>query len=221
MSAGVSRGTTTGLRTISRQVGADTLLVLLPGAYMTPEHYAEHFFPSLEQRALALDVTAVDLGLDAVSAGDALPAVHAQVLLPARQHYRRVWLGGISLGGLLALGLNADYPGAVDGLCLIAPYPGSRLTTNAIARAGGLDAWQPSAAELTDPEFRIYRWLKAPPPEMPVFVGHGSEDRFAAGMQAIAERFPVAARRIVAGDHEWPAWCDLWEHFLDCGHFSA
>ena len=221
MTAGVSRGTTTDLRTISRQVGADTLLVLLPGAYMTPEHYAEHFFPAIERHGLALDVTAVDLGLDAVSAGDAIPAVREQVLRPARQRYRRVWLGGISLGGLLALGLNADYPGEIDGLCLIAPYPGSRLTTNAIARAGGLDAWQPSTDELTDPECRIYRWLKAPPADLPVFVGHGSEDRFAAGMQAIAERFPAASRQVVPGDHDWPAWRELWEHFLNRGHFSA
>lgn len=207
------------LRTVSSQRGADTLLVLLPGAYMTPEHYAEHFFPAVTWRGLRLDLVAVDLGLDAVSAGDAIPAILEEILRPARRHYRQVWLAGISLGGLLALSLNADHPGAVDGLCLIAPYPGSRLTTNAIARVGGLDAWQPNADELNDPEFRVYRWLKAPPADLPVFVGHGSEDRFAAGMQAIAERFPLTARHVVAGEHDWPAWRHLWEHFLERGHF--
>ncbi|MCG2575780.1 hypothetical protein LZ012_02085 [Dechloromonas sp. XY25] len=211
------------LRTVaqaaSRLGGADTLLVLLPGAYMTPEHYAEHFFPAAE--GLPLDLLAVDLGLDAVSAGEAIPALVEQILRPARHTYRRIWLAGISLGGLLALSLNADHPGAIDGLCLIAPYPGSRLTTNAIARAGGLDAWQPTAEELTDPEFRVYRWLKAPPAELPVFVGHGRDDRFAAGMQAIAERFPAGSRQVVAGDHDWPAWRNLWEDFLDRGHFTA
>lgn len=209
------------LRTVGQACGADTLLVLLPGAYMTAEDYAAQFFPACARRGLALDLLAVDLGLDAVSAGDALPAVLTQILQPARHTHRRIWLGGISLGGLLALGLTADHPGSVDGLCLIAPYPGSRLTTNAIARAGGLDAWQPTAEELGDPEFRVYRWLKAPPADLPVFVGHGSEDRFASGMQAIAERFPAAARHVVPGAHDWPAWCNLWEHFLACGHFTA
>ena len=213
------------LRTVSRNAarrdGADTLLVLLPGAYMTPEHYAEHFFPAVTQRGLELDLLAVDLGLDAVSAGDAIPAILDEILRPARRNYRQVWLAGISLGGLLALSLNADHPGTIDGLCLIAPYPGSRLTTNAIARAGGLDAWQASAEEANDAEFRVYRWLKAPPADLPVFVGHGSEDRFAPGMQAIAERFPASARQVVAGDHDWPAWRHLWEHFLDRGHFTA
>lgn len=209
------------LRTVGRSCGAGTLLVLLPGAYMTADDYAVQFFPAVERRGLRLDLAAIDLGLDAVSAGDALPAILEQILRPARQTHRQVWLGGISLGGLLALGLTADHPGAVDGLCLIAPYPGSRLTTNAIARSGGLDAWQPTAEELNDPEFRTYRWLKAPPAALPAFVGYGSEDRFATGMQAIAERFPPAARCAVPGSHDWPAWCNLWEHFLDSGLIPA
>ena len=156
-----------------------------------------------------------------MACGEAIPAILDQIIRPARRSYRRVWLGGISLGGLLALNLVADHPGEIDGLCLIAPYPGSRLTTNAIGRAGGLDAWQPTAEELRDPEFRVYRWLKAPPAELPVFVGHGRDDRFAGGMQAIAERFPANARQCVAGDHDWPAWRDLWEHFLDRRLFNA
>ena len=209
------------LRCLRQACGGDTLLVLLPGAYMTPEHYAEHCFPAVAARHLAVDLQAVDLGVDAVSSGEAIPAVVEQILRPARADYARVWLGGISLGGLLALCLNADHPGLADGLCLIAPYPGSRLTTNAIARAGGLDAWEPTAEELADPEFRAYRWLKAPPADLPVFVGHGRDDRFAAGMQAIAERFPPAARQVVAGGHDWPAWGKLWEHFLNRGLLTA
>ena len=210
------------LRTLRHDGGGDSLIVLLPGAYMTPEHFVDHgFFSAICQRRLSLDVAAVDLGLDAVSSGDALPAVIEQILLPAHANYRQVWLGGISLGGLLSLCLNADHPGLVDGLCLIAPYPGSRLTTNPIKRAGGLDAWQPTAEDLTDPEFRAYRWLKFPPADFPVFVGHGTEDRFAEGMQAIAERFPATARCALPGDHDWPVWRDLWEHFLNLGHFAA
>lgn len=211
------------LRTVERKTGANTLLVLLPGAYMTAADFATAgFFDAIARRRLALDLVAVDLDLEAISSGAALPALQAQILAPARQlGYSQVWLGGISLGGLLALCLNADHPGLADGLCLIAPYPGSRLTTNAIARAGGLDAWEPTAEELADPEFRAYRWLKAPPADLPVFVGHGRDDRFAAGMQAIAERFPPAARQVVAGGHDWPAWGKLWEHFLNRSLLTA
>lgn len=207
------------LRTVERKTGANTLLVLLPGAYMTAADFATAgFFDAIARRQLALDLVAVDLDLEAISSGTALPALQAQILAPARQlGYSQVWLGGISLGGLLALCHNADTPGAVDGLCLLAPYPGSRLTTNAIARAGGLGVWQASAEELSDPEFRAWQWLQKPPADFPVFVGYGTEDRFAAGMAQIAGCFPQDARCAIPGDHDWPVWQVLWEHFLDSG----
>lgn len=207
------------LRTVERKTGANTLLVLLPGAYMTAADFATAgFFDAIARRRLALDLVAVDLDLEAISSGTALPALQAQILAPARQlGYSQVWLGGISLGGLLALCHNADTPGEVDGLCLLAPYPGSRLTTNAIARAGGLGVWQASAEELQDPEFRAWQWLQKPPADFPVFVGYGTEDRFAAGMAQIAGCFPQDARCAIPGDHDWPVWQVLWEHFLDSG----
>ena len=210
------------LPTLRQTSGAPNLLVLLPGAYMTAADFAENgFTDAVDRRGLALDLCAVDLDLAAISAGQALPAVARQILAPAHADYHRVWLGGISLGGLLALCQKADHPESVDGLCLLAPYPGSRLTASAIDRAGGLDRWQASAEELADPEFRMWRWLQNPPAGLPIFVGYGREDRFAAGMQGIAERFPPAARAVVPGGHEWPVWQQLWEHFLDLGHFSA
>ncbi|MFZ2268695.1 MAG: alpha/beta fold hydrolase [Azonexus sp.] len=207
------------LRTVQQINGAPTLLILLPGAYMTAADFATAgFFTALARRQLALDLVAVDLDLESISSGAALPALQTQVIEPARQQgYAHVWLGGISLGGLLALCHNADTPGCIDGLCLLAPYPGSRLTTNAIARAGGMAVWQADAEQLEDPEFRAWQWLQKPPADFPVFVGYGTEDRFAAGMAQIAECFPNDARCAIPGGHDWPVWQLLWEHFLDSG----
>jgi len=161
------------LRTLQHGTGAPTLLVLLPGAYMTADDFVTAgFFTAVSRRHLALDLVAVDLDLECISSGAALPALQTQILEPARrQGYSTIWLGGISLGGLLALCHNADTPGCVDGLCLLAPYPGSRLTTNAIARAGGLAVWQADPEQLEDPEFRAWQWLQKPPADFPVFVG--------------------------------------------------
>jgi pimeloyl-ACP methyl ester carboxylesterase len=212
----------TALRALRHETGAPDLMVLLPGAQMQPEDYVEAgCFSAVARRGLALDLVAVDLGRQAACGSVPLAALQTQILGPARQRYRRVWLGGISLGGLLALAHAADTPGAVDGLCLLAPYPGSRLTTNAIERAGGVDAWQPTPAQLADPEFRVWRWLKRPPADLPVFAGYGTEDRFAGGMRQLAERFPPAARCAIPGGHDWPVWQQLWAHFLDLDHFSA
>ena len=100
------------LRTLRQSVGASTLIILLPGAYMTPEDYEKSgFFAAVSQRKLALDVVTVDLDLSRISDGSALPALQAEIIEPARaQGYTKIWLGGISLGGLLALCHNADTP---------------------------------------------------------------------------------------------------------------
>lgn len=210
------------LRCLRAERGAPDLLVLLPGAYMRPEDFVEAgFFAEVERRDLALDLCAVAVDMATVSDGRAAEAVRQQLLLPARQTHERVWLGGISLGGLMTLEITAGHPGLVDGLCLIAPYPGSRLVTNAITRAGGIDHWTPSEEALRDPDTRVWHWLKTPPPDRPVFVGHGRQDRFAEGMAQIAERFPADSRHEVEGDHDWPAWRELWSRFLDAGHFSV
>jgi pimeloyl-ACP methyl ester carboxylesterase len=211
------------LRVLRQGNGAHQLIIMLPGAYMTAADYEKAgFFAAIRQRQLALDMATVDLDLAAISGGTALAAVQTEIIEAARaEGYEKIWLGGISLGGLLALCHNADRPGQVDGLCLLAPYPGSRLTINAITRAGGLTQWQATPEQLGDPEFRMWRWLQKPPSDFPVFIGYGSEDRFAKGMQQLADCFPTNARHVIAGAHDWPVWQVLWEQFLDSGCLSA
>lgn len=204
------------LRTVGVAGAAPHLVVMLPGAAMSPEALFEAGFASaIERRHLPLDFLSVDMegmGLDAVDRWDRL---QREVIEPARTRGARVWLGGISLGGMVAMAHVAARPGAVAGLCLLAPYPGSRPSTNVIERAGGPDRWQPSEADLRDPELRVWQWLKRPPADLPVFIGHGSEDRFADRIQQVADRFPAAARHVVPGGHDWSAWLPLWEKFLD------
>jgi pimeloyl-ACP methyl ester carboxylesterase len=208
------------LRTVGTSGASPQLLVMLPGVAMRPEEIFEAgFADAIERRGLSLDLLAVDisgLGLDAVDTWDAL---QHHVLTPARERGARVWLGGISLGGMVAMAHLAARPGVADGLCLLAPYPGSRPSVNVIARAGGIDRWRPTAQDLHDPELRVWQWLQRPPADLPVFVGHGTEDRFAARIAQLAERFPAASRHTVPGGHDWSAWGPLWARFLDAGHF--
>ena len=152
------------LQTVWHTCGAHKLIVLLPGAYMKPDDFRAAGFFAAAARRRAPDIVAVDLDPGLISDGSALSLLDAEVIAPARrQGHAAIWLGGVSLGGLLALCYNADTPAGVDGLCLLAPYPGSRLTRNAITRAGGLEAWEPDCQQLDDPEFRMWRWLKRPP----------------------------------------------------------
>lgn len=207
---------------LSLLCGASSLMVWLPGALMTPQHMVDAgLFEAVRRRGLDLDLMAVDLHALGTSHQEALQVLANDVLAPAHADYRRVWLGGISRGGQLALSHLVAQADSVDGVCLLAPYPGSRITTNAIARAGGLAAWQPGEDEWLDPEVRLWQWLRHAEPAMPMFLGFGAQDRFVDGMRLLVQQLPCAAIVEVEGGHDWATWLPLWERFLDIGHFSV
>lgn len=195
--------------------GAPQALVLLPGAQMQPQDIVAAGLPELlAASGAALDLVLPALHLDPTGAVDAVQRLRAEWLQPLAESHERVWLGGISLGGLLALRAAQCDAAGLAGLLLLAPYPGSRLTTNAIARAGGLRAWVPTAAQDADPEFQLWRDLRAGRPDLPAFIGWGRDDRFADTIGQLADRLPQAQRRVVDGGHDWPAWRPLLRHAL-------
>jgi pimeloyl-ACP methyl ester carboxylesterase len=189
----------------------------LPGAYHTAKDFvAAGFASAVRARHAALDLVFVDLELDHVGDRSAVQQLRADVVLPARAAGTAVWLGGISLGGLFALNYAASYPDELDGLCLLAPYLGSRILACEIAEAPGLGRWQPGELAETDEERRIWRYIKtrhAGSP--PLYLGFGTDDRFSAAHEILAATLPVEAVDIVAGGHDWSTWSTLWENFLD------
>jgi len=194
--------------------GADGALVLLPGAQMRAADMAQAGLPEvLAASGLRLDLLAPELPIDLAHGGNTVRLLAEEVLPPLRQRYRRLWLGGISMGGLLALAQAQRDPAGLAGLCLLAPYPGSRLTTNAIARAGGLDAWLPTPAQADDLEFQLWQALREGQPDLPVFLGLGRDDRFADAMRLLARRLRRAALHEVPGGHDWDAWLPLCRQF--------
>lgn len=196
--------------------GGRQLLVLLPGAYTTPEDFvAAGFDSALAERHPAWSLAIPALQLDAISDGSALEQLHSELIQPALAAGRQVWLGGISLGGFLAMAYAQAWPGTLAGLCLLAPYPGSRITTGAIKAAGGLCNWIP--ADPDDPEARVWTWLRDGAGELPAYLGYGSDDRFALGMGMLAAAWPDARLQTRPGGHDWPVWRALWDDFLDSG----
>ncbi|MBK4736695.1 alpha/beta fold hydrolase domain-containing protein [Noviherbaspirillum pedocola] len=206
---------------------ADALMVLLPGALQRPEDLIEHGHArAVRERGLAFDIVLADPGLAHIGEAantQAVDRLDEELLRPASRQYREVWIAGISLGGFLALAHAARYPGVTTGLCLLAPYPGTRMVTGTIARAGGLDAWMTTGEAPRgyggedDDECRIWRWLAGhrgqARPEM--HLGYGVSDRFADGQRLMASALPEERVEAIAGDHDWPTWERLWRSFLD------
>jgi pimeloyl-ACP methyl ester carboxylesterase len=196
---------------------AATRIVWLPGAYNSAQEFEDAGFSSaVAKRRAPVDLTYVDLEMQHLGDRSALRELRADVVLPARASGIALWIGGISLGGMLALEYAATYPDDLDGLCLLAPYLGNRMLTSEIAAAPGVAAWHPGELAEADEERRIWRYIKMRGEDSrPLYLGYGRTDRFAAAQALLAAALPANSVDVIEGGHEWLTWTTLWENFLD------
>lgn len=211
-------------QTDSRQSAqqADTLIILLPGAYQQPEDFIEHgFVRSVQARGLPVDLIMAELSFSQIADRTALAEIHYDLIQPAiKKGYQNIWLAGISIGGYVAIAYANTYAplaNRLSGLLLLAPYPGNRMTTKIIASAGGIQSWSPELITEEDTELGNWRWLKmhADATNIEVYLGYGEQDRFADGHLMMSQALPENRVNKIAGEHAWPIWQQLWCDFLD------
>lgn len=197
---------------------APVRVALLPGAYQEPDDFRrEGFADAVRQRQLLIDLEFVAPDFAHLLDRRALDALHQDVVAPARAAgCTSVWLGGVSLGGFLALAYAERRPETLDGLCLLAPYLGNRMVTGEVARAGGVRMWRPGVLAPDDEERRIWALIQhLPEHRLTVHLGLGRQDRFGHGHALFADALPATAVDVVDGGHDWPTWRQLWDRFLD------
>ena len=200
----------------------DSLLVLLPGRGGHAEDFQKGgFLEVARQGGLRADVVAVDAHLAYYMKRTIVDRLHEDVIGPARaKGYKKVWLVGVSMGGLGALLYAERHPEDVAGICLIAPFLGSKATLKEIQDAGGLRAWSPH--EPLDPEDyqrSVWKWLKANAAEaanhpIPIYLGYGTDDAFAGANALLGDTLPPGRVFKEKGGHDWPVWKKLWSDFL-------
>jgi len=217
---------------------ADTLVVMLPGAYSLPQEFVdEGYVQALRARGLSADVLIADAHLGYFNDRSVLRRLRDDVIAPARaQGYKRLWLVGISLGGFGALAyasvLGRDPAAGIDGVLAIAPYLGSRRLQGEMLAAGGPLVWADNTAAAgakvpeptlepinpDDGERALWRWLIQPPAGAPpVHLGYGRDDRLADGHRLLAGVLPAERVTSVPGGHDWPPWRALWQQWLQRG----
>jgi pimeloyl-ACP methyl ester carboxylesterase len=211
-----------GLRTlyVPAAIGhtAPERIVLLPGAFDAPEAFlTAGFDAAVQARALPLDLQFVALELAHVADRAMLEVLWRDVLQPARAAgCQQLWIGGISLGGFLALMLASQHPDAIDGLCLLAPYLGSRPVAREVGAAGAASLWL-AGATLTagDEDRELWRFVAEGLSGLPVWLGLARQDRFLDRHRLLAAELPATAVVTLDGGHDWPTWRKLWDNFLD------
>ena len=209
------------MRTIvdSAQEGArpPVVVALLSATFCEPEDFLREGFPqALRARGLGTELVMAELRAAWVADGSIVDRIEASIVAPARARgHVRIWLGGVSLGALAALGYAARTRTALEGMPLISPYPATRAVLEEVDAAGGLDRWHPDIPPAGDLEREAWLWLARRPAGGPsVHCYYSSDDRFAAGQRRIADTLPAGAARVLPGGHDWAAWRTLWDAFL-------
>jgi pimeloyl-ACP methyl ester carboxylesterase len=209
-------------QTLSHGTGTpDARIVLMPGAYHTPNQFLDAgFAEAIRQRARRVELVLAVPELAHLTDRRWLTALHDEVIAPAHAQRVPVWLGGVSLGGFMALRFAAQYPSLLNGLCLLAPYLGSRIIAGEIGAATDPARWQPQDLADDDDERRIWHYVATLAQSMPstrVFFGYGASDRFADTQRVLAQVLPATRStvRVIPGGHDWAVWRALWDDYLD------
>ena len=197
------------------------LLVMLPAAKARPEDLlAQGFVAAIRDRGLPLDVAVVDADADYYLEGRVGERLAVDAVTPLRTKggYRRIWLMGMSLGGMGCIAYARKHAAEVEGVILLAPFLGARGLIAQILRAGGLARWQPGALAPDDEELGLLLWLKhyrADNPQLPaIHLGFGRDDRYAPASAMLAQQLPAERVVSVPGKHDWQTWVRLWRALL-------
>ncbi len=201
------------IRYSSSSTPAKELLVLLPGRGDRARSFADAGVVDIIKRASpALDVVAVDATVGYYIHRNLRERLDLDVIEPARSRgYRSIWVAGISMGGLGSLLYAQQYPRAIAGVLLVAPFLGDEDVIAEIERAGGLALWKPpSTIDPEDYQRDLWRWLKScvtKPGTCPrILLGFGSGDRFVRAHRLLAAVLPPDQVVEVPGEHAWEPW---------------
>src|ERR1700688_2334823 len=148
---------------MAARLPATARILLLPGARESGDGFARAgFHDAVRERGLAVELEYCELEFEHVTDRSMLDRLRSGPVAAARAAgYEAVWLAGVSLGGFMALCYAEQYPGEVNGVCLIAPYLGSRIISREIGQAGGVTLWSPGEIAAEDEDRRIWRFIKS------------------------------------------------------------
>jgi pimeloyl-ACP methyl ester carboxylesterase len=198
-----------------------TLLVFLRGRGGSHKNFEAYgFIESARAAGIDAKIVAPNTHMGYFMSRKFVERLKVDVIDPAKaQGYEKVWLVGVSLGGLGSIIYSKNHPEDVDGAFLIAPFVGNDPILDEVIASGGPSEWSPGEFDATDDWQReIWQWLKAYPESeaTPAFhMGYGDQDRLIKGQKLLAEVIGADRVIVVEGDHKYVTFAKIWEAFLE------
>jgi pimeloyl-ACP methyl ester carboxylesterase len=185
----------------------------------------EGFVEAVRSRGLPYDMAAPGTHFGYYKDRTLEERLRADVIQPARARgYERIWLVGVSMGGLGSLIYTQHHPHDVDGVLTLGPFLGYDKIIDEITDAGGVDRWQPGSFDgREDWQRMLWQWLKErsrQPDATPIFLGYGNNDPYLKAHRLLAATLPPQQVLAIDGGHSFSTFRTIWEEFLDRGHLD-
>ena len=198
---------------------APAAIVLLPAALTSPDDFILHGFgEAIDAFGLDVDLLIPDLHADCYLQSKAVEMLDGLLRTHVQNRYTSFWLAGISLGGYGVMQharLSEMALPSLQGRFLIAPYLGSREIVNAVNASGGIRAWRGEGSDM--PDAPLWQWLQRRVGTAladSLYVGCGTEDRFALSSRLLEVLIPNQQVFSTAGNHSFGPWRTLWAQWL-------
>ena len=198
------------------------LIVFLKGrgaSYHSFERYG--FVEAVRRRNLPYDMAVPDAHYGYYISRSLFERLREDIIEPARNRgYEKIWLVGISMGGLGSVLYLKEKTADVDGIIIIAPFLGYGGITKEITNAGGLEAWQPgSYDESGDWQRMLWHWLQEYAGRIdqmpPIFLGYGGNDTYVGGQELLSTVLPASQVLKITGGHDLQTFQQIWNLYLD------
>jgi pimeloyl-ACP methyl ester carboxylesterase len=202
------------------------LLIMLPGVGIQAGDFAAKGFvkPVLDDPD-PIDVIAAGPALDLYLDGTIAEAIQRVIIGPAKMDaHTRIWMLGLSLGGMGALLHARHFAQEVEGIILLAPFLGTPGIVAQIGAAGGFASWNPEPVPQSDYERQSLAWLKSHLEggrrQPALYLGYGRTDRFVESHVMLADLLPPERVVVTDGQHDWDTWGRLWGKLLELRPFA-
>lgn len=183
----------------------------------------EGFVDAVQSRNLPYDMLAPNTHMGYYQERSLIERLRADVIQPARAGgYDKVWIVGVSMGGLGALLYLKAHPEDIDGVVVLGPYLGDSEILDEIAAAGGVQRWKPGVYDPVDQWQRmLWDWLKRypnlDPDSTPIIMGMATDDLYCKGHKLLAATLPPDRVIETGGKHRFKTFKGIWDKVLERG----
>lgn len=190
--------------------GGQRVMILLPGIGDLGDAFEKRNFDGvLQEKFPDFEVVTVDAHFRYYNQRTLLTRLKQDLVEPYLHKGYKVYLGGISLGGLGSLLYLQEYPEDIEKILVLAPYLGEPVEYQYL-----IDGSERNEEKI---EIDLWPWITNLEQQQldKIYLAYGLQDKFAIPNRLLASYLPEQHTITIDGKHRWDVWRQLWPELID------